>query len=59
MLFHLNPLRHGIPSLSALIALLPQETTIRKPIQTIETVNESAQERIKTLDLFAQGKPTK
>jgi len=28
------------------------------PFQTIETVNESAQERIRTLDLFAQGKPT-
>jgi len=31
---------------------------IALPFQTIETVNESAQERIRTLDLFAQGKPT-
>ncbi|KAA3663056.1 MAG: site-specific DNA-methyltransferase [Calditrichaeota bacterium] len=28
------------------------------PFQTIETVNESAQERQKTLDLFASGQPT-
>ena len=28
------------------------------PFQTIETVNESAQDRIRTLDMFAQGKPT-
>ena len=32
---------------------------IALPFQTIETVNESAQERIRTLDLFAQSKPTK
>lgn len=32
---------------------------IALPFQTIETVNESAQEREKTLDLFAQGRPTK
>ena len=31
---------------------------IELPFQTIETVNESAQDRIRTLDLFAQGKPT-
>jgi len=31
---------------------------IALPFQTIETVNESAQERLRTLDLFAQGKPT-
>jgi DNA modification methylase len=30
---------------------------IELPFQTIETVNESAQDRIRTLDLFAQGKP--
>jgi adenine-specific DNA-methyltransferase len=28
------------------------------PFQTIETVNESAQDRLRTLDMFAQGKPT-
>lgn len=28
------------------------------PFQTIETVNESAQDRLRTLDLFASGKPT-
>ncbi|MDZ7331540.1 MAG: site-specific DNA-methyltransferase, partial [candidate division KSB1 bacterium] len=31
---------------------------IALPFQTIETVNESAADRQKTLDLFAQGKPT-
>ena len=31
---------------------------IALPFQTIETVNESAQERQKTLDLFSQGRPT-
>ena len=31
---------------------------IALPFQTIETVNESAQDRLRTLDLFAQGKPT-
>lgn len=31
---------------------------IALPFQTIETVNESAQQRQKTLDLFASGKPT-
>jgi DNA modification methylase len=31
---------------------------IALPFQTIETVNESAADRLKTLDLFAQGKPT-
>lgn len=28
------------------------------PFQTIETVNESAEDRKRTLDMFAQGKPT-
>jgi len=28
------------------------------PFQTIETVNESTKDRMRTLDLFAQGKPT-
>ena len=34
---------------------------IALPFQTIETVNESAQDRLKTLNLFAsiQGKPTR
>ncbi|RKZ66121.1 MAG: site-specific DNA-methyltransferase [Candidatus Parabeggiatoa sp. nov. 3] len=32
---------------------------IELPFQTIETVNESAQERQQIADLFAQGKPTK
>ena len=31
---------------------------IALPFQTIETVNESAQDRLRTLDLFAQGRPT-
>ena len=31
---------------------------IALPFQTIETVNESAQDRLRTLDLFALGKPT-
>ena len=31
---------------------------ISLPFQTIETVNESAQDRQKTLDMFAQGRPT-
>ncbi len=31
---------------------------IALPFQTIETVNESAQDRQKTLDLFASGQPT-
>ncbi len=31
---------------------------IAMPFQTIETVNESAQQRQKTLDLFASGRPT-
>ena len=31
---------------------------IALPFQTIETVNESTQDRMRTLDLFAQGKPT-
>jgi hypothetical protein len=31
---------------------------IALPFQTIETVNESAQERKQNFDLFAQGKPT-
>jgi len=31
---------------------------ISLPFQTIETVNESAQDRLRTLDMFAQGKPT-
>tara|TARA_Y100000310_G_scaffold269439_1_gene282624 strand:- start:1126 stop:2982 length:1857 start_codon:yes stop_codon:yes gene_type:complete len=31
---------------------------IALPFQTIETVNESAQQRQKTLDMFASGKPT-
>ncbi len=31
---------------------------IALPFQTIETVNESAQERQHTLDLFSQGRPT-
>jgi adenine-specific DNA-methyltransferase len=31
---------------------------IALPFQTIETVNESAQDRQRTLDLFARGKPT-
>lgn len=30
---------------------------IALPFQTIETVNESAQDRLRTLDLFAQGRP--
>ncbi len=30
---------------------------IALPFQTIETVNESAQERAKTMDMFASGKP--
>ena len=30
---------------------------IELPFQTIETVNESAQERQQIADLFAQGKP--
>jgi hypothetical protein len=30
---------------------------IALPFQTIETVNESAQDRARTLDLFAAGKP--
>src|SRR6267378_997951 len=28
------------------------------PFQTIETVNESAQDRVRTLDMFTQGKPS-
>ena len=28
------------------------------PFQTVETVNESAQDRRRTLDLFTSGKPT-
>jgi len=32
--------------------------SISLPSQTIETVNESIQERQKTLDLFSQGRPT-
>ena len=31
---------------------------IALPFQTIETVNESAQDRLRTLELFAQGRPT-
>ncbi len=31
---------------------------IALPFQTIETVNESAEDRKRTLDMFAQGKPT-
>ena len=31
---------------------------IALPFQTIETVNQSAADRVRTLDLFAQGKPT-
>ena len=31
---------------------------IALPFQTIETVNESAPDRLRTLDMFAQGKPT-
>jgi len=31
---------------------------IALPFQTIETVNESAQERQRSLELFAQGRPT-
>jgi hypothetical protein len=31
---------------------------IALPFQTIETVNESAQDRLRTLDLFARGKAT-
>jgi adenine-specific DNA-methyltransferase len=31
---------------------------IALPFQTIETVNESAQDRQRTLELFAQGRPT-
>jgi len=31
---------------------------IALPFQTIETVNESAQDRLRTLDMFASGKPT-
>ncbi|MDI7267629.1 MAG: DNA methyltransferase [Myxococcota bacterium] len=31
---------------------------IALPFQTVETVNESAQDRRRTLDLFASGKPT-
>jgi len=31
---------------------------IALPFQTIETVNESAEDRERTLDLFAQGRPT-
>ena len=31
---------------------------IALPFQTIETVNESAQDRLRTLDLFSQGKQT-
>jgi len=31
---------------------------IALPFQTIETVNESAQDRLRTLDMFAQGRPT-
>ncbi|MBI4547822.1 MAG: site-specific DNA-methyltransferase [Ignavibacteriae bacterium] len=31
---------------------------IALPFQTIETVNESAEDRRRTLDMFAQGKPT-
>lgn len=31
---------------------------IALPFQTIETVNESAQDRQRTLDMFAQGRPT-
>ena len=31
---------------------------IALPFQTIETVNESAQQRQKTLDLFSSGRPT-
>ena len=31
---------------------------IALPFQTIETVNESAQQRKKTLDMFASGEPT-
>ena len=31
---------------------------IALPFQTIETVNESAQDRQRTLEMFAQGRPT-
>src|SRR3989337_1330376 len=31
---------------------------IALPFQTVETVNESAQDRMRTLELFAQGKET-
>jgi adenine-specific DNA-methyltransferase len=31
---------------------------LQLPFQTVETVNESAQERQKTLDLYASGRPT-
>src|SRR5260370_3376063 len=31
---------------------------ITLPFQTVETVNESAQDRMKTLDLFSSGRPT-
>lgn len=31
---------------------------IALPFQTVETVNESAQDRLKTLDLFSSGRPT-
>src|SRR4030066_1536400 len=31
---------------------------IALPFQTIETVNESAEDRRRTLDMFASGKPT-
>jgi DNA modification methylase len=31
---------------------------IALPFQTIETVNESAQDRLRTLDMFASGRPT-
>src|SRR4030042_1305744 len=30
---------------------------VRLPFQTVETVNESAQERQRTLDLFSSGRP--
>jgi adenine-specific DNA-methyltransferase len=31
---------------------------IALPFQTVETANESARDRARTLDLFASGKPT-
>ncbi len=33
-------------------------TRVALPFQTVETVNESAQDRLRTLDLFARGKPS-